>query len=55
MLQLSWILLYLLAIENPALKAEAKANKDKSIEYWSKILAIDPANATAKRALDGIK
>jgi len=46
---------YLLAIENPALKAEAKANKDKSIEYWSKILAIDPANATAKRALDGIK
>ena len=46
---------YLLAIENPALKAEAKANKDKSIEYWNKILAIDPANATAKRALDGIK
>ena len=46
---------YLLAIENPALKAEAKANKEKSIEYWSKILAIDPANATAKRALDGIK
>jgi len=45
----------LLAIENPALKAEAKANKDKSIEYWNKILAIDPANATAKRALDGIK
>lgn len=26
-----------------------------SKEYWSKILAIDPANATAKRALDGIK
>lgn len=24
-------------------------------EYWNKILAIDPANATAKRALDGIK
>ena len=46
---------YLLAIENPALKAEAKAIKDKSIEYWNKILAIDPANATAKRALDGIK
>ena len=46
---------YLLAIENPALKAEAKANKDKSIEYWNKILALDPANATAKRALDGIK
>ena len=35
---------YLLAIENPALK-----------EYWSKILAIDSTNATAKRALDGIK
>ena len=46
---------YLLAIENPTLKAEAKANKEKSKEYWSKILAIDPANATAKRALDGIK
>lgn len=46
---------YLLAIENPALKAEAKANKEKSRDYWSKILAIDPANATAKRALDGIK
>ena len=46
---------YLLAIENPALKAEAKANKETSRDYWSKILAIDPANATAKRALDGIK
>ena len=46
---------YLLAIENPAFKAEAKANKDKSRDYWSKILAIDPTNATAKRALDGIK
>ena len=46
---------YLLAIENPALKAEAMANKEKSKEYWNKILAIDPANATAKRALDGIK
>ncbi|WP_044653979.1 tetratricopeptide repeat protein [Bacteroides congonensis] len=46
---------YLLAIENPALKAEAKANKDTSRDYWSKILAIDPTNATAKRALDGIK
>lgn len=32
------------------------ANKmPESKEYWSKILAIDPANATAKRALDGIK
>lgn len=32
------------------------ANKMReSKEYWSKILAIDPANATAKRALDGIK
>ena len=46
---------YLLAIENPALKAEAMANKEKSKEYWSKILAIDSTNATAKRALDGIK
>lgn len=46
---------YLLAIGNPALKAEAKANKEKSKEYWSKILAIDPDNATAKKALDGIK
>lgn len=27
----------------------------ESKEYWNKILAIDPANATAKRALDGIK
>lgn len=32
------------------------ANKlPESKEYWNKILAIDPANATAKRALDGIK
>lgn len=32
------------------------ANKlSDSKEYWNKILAIDPANATAKRALDGIK
>lgn len=46
---------YLLAIENPVLKAEAMANKKKSKEYWSKILAIDSTNATAKRALDGIK
>lgn len=27
----------------------------ESKEYWNKILAIDPANATAKKALDGIK
>ena len=46
---------YLLAIENPALKAEAKENKEKSIEYWNKILAIDPSNALAKRALEGLK
>lgn len=32
------------------------ANKlPESKEYWNKILAIDPTNATAKRALDGIK
>ena len=32
------------------------ANKlPESKEYWNKTLAIDPANATAKRALDGIK
>ena len=32
------------------------ANKmPESKEYWNKILAIDPANATAKKALDGIK
>ena len=32
------------------------ANKlPESKEYWNRILAIDPANATAKRALDGIK
>lgn len=27
----------------------------ESKEYWNKILAIDPDNATAKRALDGIR
>lgn len=32
------------------------ANKlPESKEYWNKILAIDPTNATAKRALNGIK
>lgn len=32
------------------------ANKlPESKEYWNKILAIDPANATAKKALDGLK
>lgn len=32
------------------------ANKlPESKEYWNKILAIDPANATAKKALEGIK
>ncbi|WP_294482488.1 lipopolysaccharide assembly protein LapB [uncultured Bacteroides sp.] len=32
------------------------ANKlPESKDYWNKILAIDPDNATAKRALDGIK
>lgn len=32
------------------------ANKlAESKEYWNKILAIDPANATAKKALEGIK
>lgn len=46
---------YLLAIENPALQAEAQANKDKSIEYWEKILAIDPTDAIAKQALGGLK
>lgn len=32
------------------------ANKlPESKEYWSKILAIDPSNVTAKKALEGIK
>ena len=32
------------------------ANKlPESKEHWNKILAIDPTNATAKRALNGIK
>lgn len=46
---------YLLAMENPALKADTKANKEASKKYWSKILTIDSSNVTAKRALDGIK
>lgn len=33
------------------LKSDYAASK----EYWNKILAIDPANATANKALDGIK
>lgn len=33
------------------LKSDYAASK----EFWNKILAIDPANATAKKALDGIK
>lgn len=33
------------------LKSDYAASK----EYWNKILAIDPTNATAKKALDGIK
>lgn len=32
-----------------------KSDYPVSKEYWNKILAIDPDNATAKRALDGIK
>ena len=32
-----------------------KSDYPASKEYWNKILAIDPANATAKKALDGIK
>ena len=32
-----------------------KSDYPTSKEFWNKILAIDPANATAKRALDGIK
>ena len=32
-----------------------KSDYPTSKEYWNKILAIDPANATAKKALDGIK
>ncbi len=33
------------------LKSEYQVSK----EYWNKILAIDPTNVTAKKALDGIK
>ena len=32
-----------------------KSDYPVSKEYWNKILAIDPTNATAKKALDGIK
>lgn len=32
-----------------------KSDYPTSKEFWNKILAIDPANATAKKALDGIK
>lgn len=32
-----------------------KSNYPASKEFWNKILAIDPANATAKKALGGIK
>lgn len=32
-----------------------KSDYPASKEYWNKILAIDPANATAKKALEGIK
>lgn len=32
-----------------------KSDYPTSKEYWNKILAIDPNNATAKKALDGIK
>lgn len=32
-----------------------KSDYPTSKEYWNKILAIDPANATAKKALEGIK
>lgn len=32
-----------------------KSDYATSKEYWNKILAIDPTNATANRALDGIK
>lgn len=32
-----------------------KSDYPTSKEYWNKILAIDPANAIAKKALDGIK
>jgi len=32
-----------------------KSDYPASKEYWNKILAIDPTNATAKKALDGIK
>ena len=32
-----------------------KSDYPASKEYWNKILAIDPTNVTAKKALDGIK
>ena len=32
-----------------------KSDYPTSKEFWNKILAIDPNNATAKKALDGIK
>lgn len=32
-----------------------KSDYATSKEYWNKILAIDPTNATANKALDGIK
>ena len=32
-----------------------KSDYPASKEFWNKILAIDPANATAKKALEGIK
>ena len=32
-----------------------KSDYPVSKEYWNKILAIDPTNATANKALDGIK
>ena len=32
-----------------------KSDYPASKEFWNKILAIDPTNATAKKALDGIK
>ena len=32
-----------------------KSDYATSKEYWNKILAIDPTNATANKSLDGIK
>jgi tetratricopeptide (TPR) repeat protein len=32
-----------------------KSDYPTSKEFWNKILAIDPTNATAKKALEGIK